>query len=146
MRRLILALPVMSLLALASARAEPDEDLTRQAAMAERFEPFDKAGGPDWEAAFPFPFFRSAGVGDVDAVFLTLKPGAYTVVVLCNCSKLTIALHPPDGSTTPPARTNDEGAMYTLDVASAGQYVVSTKMDDCQAEPCSYAVKAYRKK
>ena len=146
MRRLILAAPVLTALAAFGARAEPETDLTRQAAMAERFEPFDKATGSDWEPAFPFPFFRSSAEAGVDSVSLLLKPGAYTVVVLCNCEKIQVALHPPDGSASPPARSNDQGAMYTLDVAAAGEFVVSTNMDTCAEDACNFAVKAYRKK
>ncbi len=146
MRRLILAASALTLLAASGAAAGPETDLTRQASMAERFDPFDKASGSDWEAAFPYPFFRSSGQGDVDAVPLLLKPGAYTVVVLCSCEKMDVVLHAPDGSDPPPARSNEQGAMYTLDVAAAGEFVVSTNMDTCAEDACGFAVKAYRKK
>jgi hypothetical protein len=146
MRPILLLAPVVVALTAPAALAEPEEDLTRQAAMAERFQPFDEAQGSDWAPAFPFPFFRSVGMGDIDSVSLLLKPGAYTVVVLCNCDKIAINLHQPDGSTVTPARSNEQGAMFSLDVATGGEFIVATNMEDCDDEPCNYAIKAYRKK
>ena len=137
---------LVSVTAASLAWAVPEDDLTRQAAMAQRFAPFDEGAGPNWGPAFDFPFFRSAGVGDSDAVSLLLKPGAYQVVVLCNCEKLAVTLRAPDGSAPPPARVNDQGAMFSLDVPIGGEFVVTAEMQDCQEDACSYAVKAYRKK
>ena len=146
MRDLILAVLCSTTLAAVPAFAAPDEDAARQAAMAERFKPFDAMTGSDWAAAFASPFYRSAAQGESDSVSLVLKPGSYTVVVLCNCEKIDMAMKAPDGSVPAPARSNDQGAMYRLDVAKGGEYEVSTTLRDCQEVSCSFAVKAYVKK
>ena len=120
--------------------------MTRQAAMAERFAPFDEKKGSDWEPAFDFPTFRSAAVGEVDSSTVMLKAGAYRVVVLCNCTKMEVALFKPDGQEALPDRSNDQAAMYALDVPDAGQFLVGVQMQDCPEEKCDYAFKTYRKK
>ena len=146
MRGLVLAVLLSATLAVPAALAAPEEDMGRQAAMAARFQPFDGMIGTDWEAAFPFPFFRTAAEGESDSVSLVLKPGAYTVVVLCNCEKIDVGLKAPDKSVPEPVRSNDKGAMYSLDVPAAGEFEVSTTLRDCQETSCDFAVKAYRKK
>ncbi len=146
MRGLVLATLLSTTLAVPAALAAPQEDMSRQAAMAARFQPFDGMIGAEWEAAFPFPFFRTAAEGESDSISLVLKPGAYTVVVLCNCEKIDVALKAPDNSVPSPARSNDKGAMYSLDVPAAGEFEVSTTLRDCQETACDFAVKAYRKK
>ncbi len=135
------------LAALAStAVAAPEEDPIRQAVIAARFDPFDKAAGDGWEPAFPTPFYRLAGTGQPDAVPLALTPGAYMVVVLCNCETMDVSLVAPGGSTVAPSRTNDQGAMYSLDVAAPGDFLTGVDMNDCEDKACDFAVKVYRKK
>ena len=151
MSRLIpvmLAMAALAVGAMASgaARAADEDDMTRQAAMAERFAPFDEKKGSDWEPAFDFPTFRSAAVGEVDSSTVMLKAGAYRVVVLCNCTKMEVALFKPDGQEALPDRSNDQAAMYALDVPDAGQFLVGVQMQDCPEEKCDYAFKTYRKK
>ena len=114
--------------------------------MAARFAPFDGVTGSEWEPAFDFPTFRSAAVGEVDSSPFKLQPGAYRVVVLCNCAKMEVALFQPDGKEALPDRSNEQAAMYALDVPSAGQFVVGVQMQDCPEERCDYAFKTYRKK
>ena len=133
-------------LGLSTAHAASEEDMTLQAAMAERFTLFDKATGSDWEQAFDFPTFRSAAVGEVDSSPFKLAPGAYRVVVLCNCTKMEVALFTPDGKEALPDRSNEQAAMYALDVPAAGQFVVGVQMQDCPLDRCDYAFKTYRKK
>ena len=149
----VLAMAVLTVCALAvdvgasgAARAADEDDMTRQAAMAERFAPFDEKKGSDWEPAFDFPTFRSASVGEVDSSTVMLKPGAYRVVVLCNCTKMEVALFKPDGQEALPDRSNDQAAMYALDVPNAGQFLVGVQMQDCPEDHCDYAFKTYRKK
>ena len=144
MRGLILAVLCSAAVAI-PAFAAPDEDAARQAAMAERFKPFDAMTGSDWGAAFASPFYRSAAQGESDSVSLVLKPGTYTVVILCNCEKIDMAMKAPDGSVPAPARSNDQGAMYRLNVVKGGEYEVSTTLRGCQEVSCSFAVKAYVK-
>ena len=146
MRGLVLAVLSATTLAVPAAFAAPEEDMARQAAMAARFQPFDAVTGSDWTAAFPYPFFRAAAESESDSVSLVLKPGAYKVVVLCNCEKIDVALKAPDGSAPTPDRSNDQGAMYSLDVAADGEFEVSTTLRTCQETHCDFAVKAYRKK
>ncbi len=145
MRGIILSCVAAGTLAASVAFAEPEEDMARQAAMAERFDPFDAATAKDWSPAFPFPFFRSVSEGDPDEVSLLLKPGTYTVVVLCNCEKIGVALKPPAGPDVTPDRVNDQGAMYSVTVAAAGEFKVAADMQDCAEASCGYAVKAYLK-
>ena len=133
-------------LASSAAVAAGEDDMTRQAAMAARFAPFDGATGSEWEAAFEFPTFRSAAVGEVDSSPFKLQPGAYRVVVLCNCTKMEVALFQPDGQEALPDRSNEQAAMYALDVPAAGQFVVGVQMQDCPGDRCDYAFKTYRKK
>ncbi len=146
MGRLIAATLAIGVLAVTAARASVEEDMTRQAAMAERFAPFDNAGGDDWEPAFPFPTFRSAAVGEVDSSPMTLEPGAYRVVVLCNCEKMEVVLFQPDGKEALADRSGDQAAMYALDVPAAGQFVVGAQMEGCQEDRCDFAFKTWRKK
>jgi hypothetical protein len=141
-----LALAACSLLPLTGARAEPEEDLERQVAMAQRFEPFDTGGGPGWENAFATPFVRSVAAGKPEPVTFTLKPGAYMVVVLCNCQQMAVSLLDAKGKTIIPLRTNEQAAMYSLDVAEAGLYLAGIDMDECDDKACDVGVKVYRKK
>ena len=143
-----LAVGALAVFAMTSgaARAADQDDMTHQAAMAERFAPFDEKKGDDWEPAFDFPTFRTAAVGEVDSSTVMLKAGAYRVVVLCNCTKMEVALFKPDGQEALPDRSNDQAAMYALDVPDAGQFLVGVQMQDCPDEKCDYAFKTYRKK
>ncbi len=128
------------------AHAEPEPDLERQAAMAERFAPFDSGGGPGWENAFATPEFRLVPAGKPEGVTLSLQPGAYMVVVLCNCQTMEVTLVAPGGATIAPLRSNEQGAMYSLDVPAAGDYLTGVDMGDCEEDACDIAVKVYRKK
>lgn len=141
-----LALAVTIALPTAALHAEPEQDLERQAAMAQRFDPFDKGGGPDWENAFETPFVRTVGAGKPEPVTFTLKPGAYMVVVLCSCQSMTVSLVDPKGAKLAPLRTNMQAAMYSVDVPEAGLYLAGVDMDDCQEAACDVGVKVYRKK
>ncbi len=146
MRRAIYTGLALSLLLASAVRAAPEEDPSRQVAMAERLQPFDSAGGDDWEPAFQFPFYRDAASGESDAVTMSLTPGAYMIVTLCNCQTMEVTLVGPGGVTIQPVRTNDQGAMYSLDAPVAGPYLVGIDMGDCEDKVCDIAVKAYRKK
>ncbi len=144
MRRMILSGVVLAAMA-TSAVAAPEADVVGQASLAQRFEPFDQAAGEDWAPAYPTPFFRQAATGQPEAVPLTLQPGAYMVVVLCNCGSMDVTLVGPGGSTIAPARSDDHGAMYSLDVPAAGDYLTGIDMNDCDGK-CDIAVKVYRRK
>ena len=145
-RMLASALALAGLLGAGAAQAAPEADMVRQAAMATRFQPFDAGAGPEWEAAFPSPTFRTVAEGDRDAASLTLTAGAYMVVVLCNCEQMDATLVAPDGSTPPPSRVNDQGAMYSIDASQAGSYLVGVDMHGCAESPCDFAIKTWRRK
>ena len=145
MRRSILVALILSTLAASAAGAATEQDLERQAAMAQRFEPFDSAGGPGWETAFPTPFFRTVASGKPEAVPLGLKPGAYMVVVLCNCRSMEVTLVGPGQATIAPLRSSEQAAMYSLDVPVAADYLAGVDMGVCDEAQCDFAVKVYRK-
>jgi hypothetical protein len=128
------------------ALAEPETDIERQAEMAQRFEPFDSMPGPGWEAAFPTPFIRQVASGKPDSVTVPLKPGAYMVVVLCNCVSMDVSLFGPDRKAMPSLRSSDQASMYSLDVAAPAEYLTGVEMGDCNDRTCDFAVKVYRKK
>jgi len=130
----------------APALAEPETDLERQAMMAQRFEPFDGAGGPDWETAFPAPFVRAVAEGKPDSVRIPLKTGAYMIVVLCNCGSMQVSLVGPGGVETKPLRAGEQAAMYSLDVPKDGEWLTGVDMGDCGEKTCDFAVKVWRKK
>ena len=150
MSRLIAAVVAVGALcatgASAARAAGGEEDMTRQAAMAERFAPFDKVTGTEWQSAFPFPTFRTAAVGEVDSSPVMLQTGAYRVVVLCNCTKMEVALFMPDGKEALADRSNEQAAMYAIDSPAPGQFVVGVQMQDCPEDSCDYAFKIYQKK
>ena len=114
--------------------------------MAQRFAPFDSGGGPDWENAFPTPFLRTVGAGKPEPVAFSLKPGAYMIVVLCNCTSMAVTLVDAKGATVEPLRSNQQAAMYSLDVAAAGKYLTGIDMGECDEKACDVGVKVYRKK
>src|SRR5579862_7395312 len=134
-RGLMLPAAVAGLLVSAAA-AEPENDLERQAAMAQRFTPFDSGGGPDWENAFPTPFIRSVPAGEPEPVQFELKPGSYMIVVLCNCRVMKVTLVDSRGTTIAPLRSNDQAAMYSLDVAALGNFLTGIDMGDCDEKDC----------
>ena len=129
-----------------AALAEPETDMTVQAQLAARFDPFDKAAGTGWEPAFPTPIYRKAPQGGPEAVPLSLQAGSYMIVVLCNCDSMDVSLIGPGGTKIEPIRHNDQGAMYSLDAAVAGDYLTGIDMGDCDSAKCDLAVKVYRKK
>ncbi len=134
------------MLAAPAVRAEPEEDLERQAVMAQRFVPFDSGGGEGWENAFPTPIFRQAATGKPEGVPLALKAGSYMIVVLCNCQAMDVTLVAHSGDMIAPLRKNDQAAMYSIDVPAAGDYLVGVDMNDCDEKACDIGVKVYRKK
>lgn len=146
MIRTITCALLISALWATAAPAEPETDMTVQAQLATRFDPFDKAAGEEWEPAFPTPFYRKTPQGSPEAVPLSLPAGAYMIVVLCNCSSMDVTLIGPGGTKIEPMRHNDQGAMYSLDVAVAGDYLTGVDMGDCDQAQCDLAVKVYRKK
>jgi hypothetical protein len=115
--------------------------------VSDRFTPFDRAARSDgWESISPQPIFASVAVNKPQGSPMTLQPGSYRVVVLCNCSMMEVTLLRPDNSPVPPERSDDHGAMYSLDVPVAGAYLTGIDMDDCAKAACEVAVKVYRKK
>ena len=144
-RTVILSLAA-SLIASSAALAEPETDLERLAAIAQRFEPFDGAGGPDWETAFPMPFVRSVAEGKADAAPLPLKTGSYMIVVLCNCGSMDVALVGPGGKEIAPLRKGEQASMYSLDVDADSDWLAGVDMGDCAENDCDFAVKVWRKK
>ena len=135
----------LTLLSAPLARAAPEPDIERQAAMAQRFEPFDGAGGPGWTTAFPTPFFRAVASGKPEAVPLRLRPGAYMIVVLCNCQSMEVTLVGPGETTIAPLKSGDQAAMYSLDVKDGADYLAGVDMGACSEAQCDFAVKVYRK-
>ena len=116
-------------------------------ALAERFAPFDQQAASDgWETTQPEPIYASVAVGTPEGASLALKPGAYKVVVLCDCAAMEVTLLKPDSSTVAPERSDEHGAMYSLDVPTAGAYLAGIDMDDCGRAKCDVAVRVYRKK
>ncbi len=117
------------------------------AALAERFAPFDQQAASDgWETTQPEPIYASVAVGTPEGASLMLRPGAYKVVVLCDCAAMEVTLLKPDSSTISPERSDVHGAMYSLDVPAAGAYLTGIDMDDCGRAKCDVAVRVYRKK
>ena len=137
---------MIAVLGASSLHAAPEQDLEREAAMAQRFAPFDSGGGPDWENAFPTPFLRTVGAGKPEPVAFSLKPGAYMIVVLCNCRSMKVSLVDTKGNTIAPLRINDQAAMYSLDVTAAGDYLTGIDMGGCDEKACDVGIKVYRKK
>lgn len=144
--RLALLFAVPAVLAAAPALAAPETDLERQAAMALRFEPFDGAGGPDWETAFPAPFVRAVAAGKPDAAPLPLKAGSYMIVVLCDCGSMDVTLVGPGKQEIQALRKSDQAAMYSLNVAADSDWLAGVDMGDCDEKACDFAVKVWRKK
>jgi len=146
MRRTVLFGLAAVLVAASAARAAPETDIERQAAMAARFEPFNGAGGPEWETAFPTPFVRAVPADKPDAVPLPLQAGAYMIVVLCDCGSMEVTLVGPSGAKVAPLKSSDKGAMYSLDVPAASDWLTGVDMGDCDEKACDFAVKVWRKK
>ena len=109
------------------------------------FAPFDQAAQDGWEATSPGPVYLSAATDKPAGTPLTLKPGAYRIVVLCDCNMMEVTLLRPDNQPVAPERTDDRRAMYSLDVPSAGAYLAGIDMDDCPKPQCDIGVKIYRK-
>jgi hypothetical protein len=137
---------MIAALAASTLHAAPEKDLEREAAMAQRFAPFDSGGGPDWENAFPTPFMRAIPAGKPEPVPFSLKPGAYMIVVLCNCQSMKVTLVDTQGNTFAPLRSNEQAAMYSLDVSKAGDYLTGIDMGGCDEKACDVGIKVYRKK
>jgi hypothetical protein len=134
------------LLTAEAALAAPEEDQARIAAIGERFKVFDKTAETGWETVFPAPMVRTAAAGGADAVQFDLKPGSYMIVALCQCEQMDVTLVGPDASEHPPLRSNDQGAMYAVDVTAAGTFLTGVDMGSCTAKSCDFAVKVWRKK
>ena len=146
MGRIIVCTALTLAVCAAVARAEPEDDPAAPAKFATRLEAFDKAAGTEWEAAFPAPFYRKAPADGPEQMNLTLKPGSYMVVVLCQCAQMDVSLISPSGAKVEPLRKSDQAAMYSLDVASAGDYLTGVDMGECGSGQCDLAIKVYRKK
>ena len=133
-------------LAAQAAAAEPPLAAAPPQVLAERFAPFDEAAQDGWEVTTPAPLILYATVDKPAAAPLTLQPGAYRVVVLCDCNMMEVSLLRPDTTAVPAERSDDHGAMYSLDVPTAGSYLTGIDMDDCAQAKCPIGVKVYRKK
>ncbi len=129
-----------------AATAAPADDTAKTAVLVERFQPFDEAAQDGWEATTPEPLYLAAATDKSAGAPLTLEPGAYRIVVLCNCNSMQVTLVGPDTATLPPERSDTHGAMYSLDVHTAGAYLAGIDMDDCDQTQCAIGVKVYRKK
>ena len=129
-----------------AAAAAAADDTAQTAVLVQRFEPFDQAAGDGWEATTPDPLYLAAATDKSAGAPLTLQPGAYRIVVLCNCNSMQVTLVGPDSATLPPERSDTHGAMYSLDVHAAGAYLAGIDMDDCAEKTCAIGVKVYRKK
>jgi hypothetical protein len=128
-----------------SATAAPADD-AGQKVLAERFQPFDQAAADGWEPATPDPLYLVTSTDKPAGAPLTLQPGAYKIVVLCDCNTMQVTLVGPDSAAVPPERSDGHGAMYSLDVHAAGAYLAGIDMDDCPKAQCAIGVKVYRKK
>jgi hypothetical protein len=126
--------------------ASAADDASQTSVVAQRFEPFDKAALDGWEAATAEPLYLAAATDKSAGAPLTLQPGAYRIVVLCNCNSMQVTLVGPDNMTVPPERSDEHGAMYSLDVHAAAAYLAGIDMDDCGVAKCAVGVKVYRKK
>ena len=116
-----------------------------QQALAEGFAPFDQAAQEGWQAISPEPVYLSTAQDKPAGAPLTLQPGSYRIVVLCDCNMMEVTLLRPDNQTIPPERMDDRRVMYSLDVPTAGAYLAGVDMDDCPKPQCAIGVKVYRK-
>ena len=142
----IAMLAATAILTASAAAAAPGDEESQKAALAERFMPFDQAAQDGWEPAAPDPVYLTAASDKSAAAPLTLKPGAYRVVVLCDCGQMEVTLVGPDSAPVPSERSDDRRAMYSLDVHAAGAYLAGIDMNDCGYAKCEIGVKVYRKK
>ena len=138
-------LGAMALLASAASAVAAD-DAGQTAVLAQRFQPFDQAAQDGWEATTAEPLYLAAATDKSAGAPLTLEPGAYRIVVLCNCNSMQVTLVGPDTATVAPERSDTHGAMYSLDVHAAGAYLAGIDMDDCGVAQCAIGVKVYKKK
>ena len=114
--------------------------------VAQGFAAFDDQAAKDlWEATTPEPLYLSAATGKPTGAPLNLTPGAYRIVVLCECDAMEVTLLGPDNSPVAAERTDDRRAMFSLDVHAAGAYLAGIDMDDCPKLQCAIGVKVYRK-
>ena len=142
-----------ALLLATAAMARPAKDAatevltqdTANAVLAEGFAPFDKAAEDGWGPVTPEPLYLSTATDKPAGAPLTLKPGAYRIVVLCDCNAMEVTLVAPDASRVPSERSDSRRAMYSLDVRDAGAYLVGVDMDDCPKAKCEVGVRVYRK-
>ena len=128
------------------AAAAPADDTSPTSALVQRFAPFDQAAQDGWDPVTPEPLYLAAATDKSAGAPLTLQPGAYRIVVLCDCNIMQVTLVGPDSATLPSERSDDHGAMYSLDVNAAGAYLAGVDMDDCPRATCAVGVKVYRKK
>ncbi len=115
-----------------------------QKTLSDGFAPFDQAAAEGWEPAGE-PVFLSTPQDMPAGAPLTLQPGAYRVVVLCDCDMMEVTLLKPDNQTIAAERSDNRRAMYSLDAPAAGAYLVGIDMDDCPKTACAIGVKVYRK-
>ena len=138
-----------AILALAAALAASPawaQDEVRHAA-ADGFAPFDQQADSDgWVSISPQPLYLTAGVDKPAGAPLTLQPGSYRIVVICDCGMMEVTMLRPDNSPIAAERSDDRRAMYSVDVPTAGAYLAGIDMDDCSKAECEVALKVYRKK
>ncbi|HEY5409346.1 MAG TPA: hypothetical protein VIJ94_01340 [Caulobacteraceae bacterium] len=139
-------LGVTTVLAAQGAAAAPAAPPAASQVLADRFAPFDQAAEDGWEAATPTPLLLYAAVDKPAGAPLSLQPGSYRIVVLCDCNMMEVTVLRPDSTSVPSERSDDHGAMYSLDVPLAGAYLTGIDMDDCAQARCPVGVKVYRKK
>ena len=135
-----------AILAASAASAAPGDEESQQATLVERFMPFDQVAEDGWAPVTSAPLYLAVATDKPAGAPLTLQPGAYRVVVLCDCGQMEVTLVGPDGASVPSERSDDHRAMYSLDVHAAGAYLAGIDMNDCGYAKCEVGVKVYRKK
>ncbi len=145
----MLRLAILGMTTVLAAQGAPAAALADPApsqVLADRFAPFDQAAQDGWEAATPTPLLLYGAVDKPAGAPLSLQPGSYRIVVLCDCNMMEVTVLRPDNTKVPAERSDDHGAMYSLDVPDAGAYLTGVDMDDCAQAQCPIGVKVYRKK
>jgi len=148
-----IVLLLAALLAAASASAQPrklklpaaDDPAADHQVLADGFAPFDQAAQDGWQPISPEPIYLSTPQDKPTGAPLTLQPGAYRIVVLCDCNMMDVTLLRPDNQPIPPERFDNRRAMYSLDVQVAGAYLAGIDMEDCPKTECAIGVKVYRR-
>ena len=135
-----------AILVASAALAAPGDEASQQTALVDRFMPFDQAAGDDWAATTQTPLYLSAAADKSAGAPLTLQPGAYRVVVLCDCGQMEVTLVGPDGAAVPAERSDERRARPGCTWRAAAAYLAGVDMDECDYAKCAVGVKVYRKK